>query len=61
MLSHQKSRLITLVRRAKDEEDDTDDAKEPAKPLGVEENDEDIGAIDVSNSKKIQVNNLVRR
>ena len=42
-------------------EDDTDDAKEPAKPVGVEENDKDTVAIDVSNSKKIQVNNLVRR
>ena len=33
-------------------EDDTGDAKEPAKPLGVEENDEDIGAIDVSKLQK---------
>ena len=33
-------------------EDDTGDAKEPAKSLGVEENDEDIGAIDVSKLQK---------
>ena len=42
-------------------EDDNGDSKEPAKPLGVEENDEDIGAIDVSKLQKIQVYNLVRR
>ena len=38
--------------RAEDDEDDTDDAKEPAKPLEVEENDEDIRAIDVSKLQK---------
>ena len=32
--------------------DDTWDAKEPAKPLKVEENDEDLGAIDASKLQK---------